>query len=73
MEELIKYWDRKLQPGVRRKIIYDKLPKGWSKEKKCFISARALERISILKRDRLAKTDSQYYYRELQKLKEIGK
>lgn len=77
MEKLKNDWMSKNDILLRRRCIFDSMPKEWSNNKKLLHTAIALEKISISIKDnrlkRTAKRDSEYYYNQLKSLREIGK
>lgn len=74
--ELINYWDKNKEAELRRKCIFNQMPKDWDNKKKILYTAIALEKISNKVKDkeekRTAKRDSEYYYNQLKQLRSIG-
>lgn len=76
MESLIEYWKNIKDRDVRRQTIFNQMPKEWDNNKKLFHTGLALDKISNClknKSDKIkAKKDSEYYFKKLNKLKDIG-
>ena len=67
-------WNNIDDTKLRRRNILEKTPKNWADSKRLLYTAMELEKMSFRIKDkqekRTAKRDSDYYYKEFEKLKD---